>query len=44
MLNLLTKENVTIYQQRRPETLKGFFLKTVFFYVLAITFHNSANF
>jgi len=30
MLNLLTKENVTIYQQRRPETLPGFFSKQCF--------------
>ena len=30
MLNLLTKENVTIYQQRGPETLTGFFSKQRF--------------
>ena len=36
MLNLFTKENVTIYQLRRPETLTGFFSKQCV--------HNSANF
>ena len=30
MINLLTKENVTVYQQRRPETLTGIFSKRCF--------------